>query len=199
MTVTTTIAIPALRTTALRNALPTPAVEADIDVTRISDVIDGFQDYTRSPTCNFSSLELHGPFAPLCKDKDSLLEAMTSGGRHGFDAPFSPKGCDMRWFHPSEICNILSKFQRITVVGDSIMRNVAVAMHVMLRANLVSGGMVTWLPAPNNLDCTCSATIEHRGCTFHSIVSTSHVWEHDPSSIYCAKENSANIECKHRV
>lgn len=29
---------------------------------------------------------------PFCRNRATLLEAMNGGGRHGFDAPFWPKG-----------------------------------------------------------------------------------------------------------
>lgn len=52
--------------------------------------------------CRISSTELYVPpkhdtpaarkAFPYCRDRKSLLDALNSGGRHGFDEPFTPKG-----------------------------------------------------------------------------------------------------------
>jgi len=101
----------------------------------------------------------------------------------------------MRWFHPSEICAILNKFHRVTILGDSIMRNIAVALHVMIRADLVNGGRSNWVEDPAGHDCSCAGTIEDRGCTFHSVVSTNNIWSADPGSMFCPR-TAASIECE---
>jgi hypothetical protein len=47
-----------------------------------------------------------------------MLHAMSSGGRIGYDAPYMPRGCDMRWFTSEEICEILGRFEKVVIVGD---------------------------------------------------------------------------------
>ena len=88
---------------------------------RAPDMSDTFETYKYRSTCNISSLDLHAPFAPLCPDRASMLEAMSSGGRIGHDAPYMPRGCDMRWFSTEEICEILSRFEKVIIVGDSML------------------------------------------------------------------------------
>lgn len=77
---------------------------------RVVDTMDSFQNFTQTPSCSGTSLELHEPFHPLCQTREQLLTAMTSGGRRGVDAPYAPRGCDMRWFTTDEVCKLLSKF-----------------------------------------------------------------------------------------
>jgi hypothetical protein len=79
------------------------------------------------------------PIGPLCADRAALLEAFSGGGRIGFDTPFIPKGCDMRWYTTQEVCEIFSRFERVIVVGDSMMRHVFGALNVLLRKDLGYG------------------------------------------------------------
>lgn len=178
-TVTKTLVLPSFGATPLPGA---PDPEGSF---RLPDGIDSFQDFQQSDRCSLSSLDLHGPFEPLCEDKESLMQAMSWGGRIGQDAPFSPRGCDMRWFTPKEICAILSKFSRINIMGDSMMRNLAVATSIYLRADLENGGRSTWMADPEGHDCSCDASFDDRACTFHAVVGTQIVVDNDPSSLVC--------------
>ena len=47
------------------------------------------KDLYEAPPSHDEEADSKGIF---CKNRASLLEAMTGGGRHGFDAPFKPKG-----------------------------------------------------------------------------------------------------------
>lgn len=190
--VTKTVVMPSFGATPLPGALS----EAPEDAVRLPDGIDIFQDFKSSDTCRISSLDLHGPFEPLCQDKESLLQAMSWGGRLGVDAPFSPRGCDMRWFTPKEICAILSKFSRINIMGDSMMRNMAVAVSIYLRADLVNGGRSSWDPDPEGHDCSCEGAFDDRACTFNAVVSTQMIWRYDPESCVCSQDEIAPIECR---
>jgi hypothetical protein len=113
---------------------------------RIADTTDTFQNYKfrDHPQCNISSLDLHRPFAPLCQTRQDFLRAYSGGGRIGFDAPFMPRDCDMRWFSTEEICSIFSRFEKVVVVGDSMMRHVVGALNVLLRKNLGYGAVTQW-------------------------------------------------------
>lgn len=55
-----------------------------------------------------------------------------------------PRDCDMRWYATEEICDILSRFEKVIVVGDSMMRHVVGAMNVLLRQDLGYGGVTDW-------------------------------------------------------
>ena len=115
---------------------------------RISDTIDTFAGYKYRNTCNISSLDLHAPFAPLCPDRTSMLTAMSSGGRIGHDAPYMPRGCDMRWFSTEEICEILSRFEKVIIIGDSMMRHVIGSINVLVRKDLGYGAVTDWNFSP---------------------------------------------------
>ena len=115
---------------------------------RAPDTIDTFASYKYRNTCDISSLDLHAPFAPLCHDRKSMLTAMSSGGRIGNDAPYMPRGCDMRWFSTEEICEILGRFEKVIVVGDSMMRHVIGSINVLMRKDLGYGAVTDWNFSP---------------------------------------------------
>lgn len=70
---------------------------------------------------------------------------MTEGGRGGFDAPYIPRGCDLKFYTSAEICRILSRFQSIVIFGDSLMRHLTAAFAILLRENLDNGGQMQWV------------------------------------------------------
>lgn len=115
---------------------------------RLPDTIDTFSSFKYRNTCNISSLDLHAPFAPLCHDRQGLLTAMSSGGRIGHDAPYMPRGCDMRWFTSEEICDILARFEKVIIVGDSMMRHVIGSLNVLIRKDLGYGAVTNWNFSP---------------------------------------------------
>jgi hypothetical protein len=55
-----------------------------------------------------------------------------------------PLKCDMRWFTTEEICEIFSRFEKVIVVGDSMMRHVVGALNVLLRQDLGYGAVTNW-------------------------------------------------------
>lgn len=143
-----------------------------------------------------SSLDLHAPFHPLCEDRQQLLTAMSNGGRVGIDAPYAPRGCDMRWFTNDEICEILSRFSRIFLIGDSMVRGSSLAMHLMLRKDMVRGQNSGWLPDPEGYDCSCARAFESSACGYNGVFSTSSVVENDPKSLYCPINETAPLQSK---
>ena len=125
-----------------------PFVAPEVDSYRYHDTIDTFASYKYRNTCNISSLDLHTAFGPLCPDRQSMIEAMSGGGRIGFDAPYMPRGCDMRWFSSEEVCEILSRFEKVIIVGDSMMRHVIGSINVMIRKDLGYGAVTDWNFSP---------------------------------------------------
>ncbi|KAK9448255.1 uncharacterized protein V1518DRAFT_375171 [Limtongia smithiae] len=157
------------------------------------DNFDAFADFRFREFCQISSLDLHTPFEPLCKDKKSLLEAMSFGGRPGFDAPYIPRGCDMRWYTTSEACEIVERFDRIGVVGDSMMRQMVGALFVLLRKDLGYGAVHQWqFSEAQKFNCFCDAQVNVHNCNDESIFSTSDIYANDPSSFAC-NHNKTNI------
>ncbi|KIW37954.1 uncharacterized protein PV06_09932 [Exophiala oligosperma] len=150
---------------------------------------DTFADYKfrNHTSCQISSLELHSPSTTaLCRDRDEFLQAFSGGGRIGFDSPYIPRGCDMRWFSTEEVCQILSRYEKVVVVGDSMMRHVVGAMNVLLRQDLGYGAVTDWNFNEDELrDCFCNHQMDVKSCSVQGIFSTSSVLEHDPSSLAC--------------
>lgn len=96
---------------------------------RHRDSKDTFAEFKhRGMDCNISSLDLHKPFGSICPDKSSVLQAMSNGGRVGKDAPYLPRGCDMRWYDTEEVCEILNRFSQVVLVGDSMLRHIIGAL-----------------------------------------------------------------------
>ncbi|KIV88367.1 hypothetical protein PV10_08058 [Exophiala mesophila] len=155
---------------------------------RAPDTIDTFQHYTyrNHSNCQISSLDLHSAFSPLCPTRHDFLRAFSGGGRIGFDRPFIPLDCDMRWFTTDEICDILSRFEKIIVVGDSMMRHVVGALNVLLRKDLGYGAVTNWNFDDQELrDCFCNHQMDVKSCSVQGIFSTESVLQNDPDSFAC--------------
>jgi hypothetical protein len=114
------------------------------EASRALDTVDAFQSYKYYNECGISSLDLHAPFSPLCSDRTTMLAAMSSGGRVGFDAPYMPRGCDMHWFTSEEVCEILSRFDRVILVGDSMLRHVIGSINIIVRKDIGYGAVTDW-------------------------------------------------------
>ncbi|KAK9329310.1 hypothetical protein V1520DRAFT_343758 [Lipomyces starkeyi] len=157
---------------------------------RPSDMIDTFAHFKSREICKISALEIHRPFEPLCKTKDSVLHAMSGGGRIGFDAPYMPRGCDMRWYDRSEICEIVSRFDRILFIGDSMMRHVVGALHILLREDLGYGAVTAWNFRQDELDvCFCQGQFDTLKCGVQGIFNSDDVAKFDPNSLMCDPHN----------
>ena len=50
----------------------------------------------------------------------------------------------MRWYTTEEVCEVLGRFEKVIVVGDSMMRHVVAALNVLLRKDLGYGGVTAW-------------------------------------------------------
>ncbi|OQV08272.1 hypothetical protein CLAIMM_12577 [Cladophialophora immunda] len=174
-----------------------PAFEPPENSTyRAPDTIDTFQNYAwrNHSECQISSLDLHSAFSPLCATREDFLRAFSGGGRIGFDQPFIPLGCDMRWFTTEEVCEIFSRFEKVIVVGDSMMRHVVGALNVLLRKDLGYGAVTNWNFDDQELrDCFCNHQMDVKSCSVQGIFSTSSVLEHDPSSLSCSRESPIDL------
>ncbi|KAK9473771.1 uncharacterized protein V1510DRAFT_362701, partial [Dipodascopsis tothii] len=156
---------------------------------RKSDVVDTFAEFKNKDVCPLSSLDLHRPFEPLCGTKSDLLEAMSSGGRIGFDAPYMPRGCDMRWYGADEICDILGRFDKIMFIGDSMMRHAVGALHILLRQDLAYGAVTNWnFRADERENCFCQGQFDPEKCALQGIFNSADVLKFDPSSFKCSAD-----------
>lgn len=153
---------------------------------RAADSIDAFASYKYRGTCNISSLDLHLPFSPLCETRQDMLNAMSWGGRIGHDAPYMPRGCDMRWFTTEEICDIMSRFSKVIIMGDSMMRHIIGSLNVLMRKDLGYGAVTDWnFSADERRDCFCNYQFNVKACSIQGIFKTADVVDHDPSSFMC--------------
>ncbi|KAK9487765.1 hypothetical protein V1527DRAFT_459499 [Lipomyces starkeyi] len=163
-----------------------PGYDPSLQSHPIRDKFDSFAEYKYREVCKISSLELHKPFEPLCADKKSLLTAMSSGGRIGIDAPYMPRDCDMRWYTTEEACSILERFDRVAVIGDSMMRQMLGALYVLLRKDMGYGGVTGWnFNDQEKADCFCNAQNNVKSCSVQTIYSSNDIMKWDPNSFAC--------------
>ncbi|KAK9466049.1 hypothetical protein V1512DRAFT_264618 [Lipomyces arxii] len=172
---------PDLEAIAYRDVYPLPDPDS-----RSSDMIDTFARFAHRTSCPISSLDLHRPFEPLCRSREEVLEAMSGGGRIGIDAPYMPRGCDMRWYDRGDICNIMSKYDKILFVGDSFMRHVVAALHILLREDLGFGAVTDWNFRQDERDtCFCQGQFDTLKCGLQGIFNSADVAKFDLESLKC--------------
>ncbi|KAK9466822.1 hypothetical protein V1512DRAFT_262427 [Lipomyces arxii] len=189
---------PTLRSPDLRT-LRHPNAKSQVDMgvaVPIRDNFDAFAEYSYHDICKISSLDIHKPFEPLCQDKKSLVTAMSSGGRIGMDSPYMTRGCDMRWYTTEEACSILEKFDRVVIIGDSMMRQMLGALYVILRKDIGYGGVTNWnFNDQERNDCFCNKMIDVKSCSIQTIYSSDDIVKWDPNSFACdAKKVKVLIE-----
>lgn len=174
---------------------PISVDESPASLYRRPDILNTLEDYKHhaTPGCNVSSLDLHKPFSPLCTNRRSFLEAFSSGGRIGFDAPFIPRGCDMRWYTTQETCEVFGRFEKVIVVGDSMMRHVVGALNVLLRQDLGYGAVTGWnFNDEEKEKCFCIRQFDVKACSIQGIYRTTDVLKHDPDSFACTKVTNSH-------
>jgi hypothetical protein len=57
-----------------------------------------------------------------------------------FDQTYISRDYDMRWFSAQEICEIMSRFQRVHVLGNSLMVNLFMAPFILPSGDVGHGG-----------------------------------------------------------
>ena len=135
---------------------------------------EGHQD------CSVASTDLYSPprlrdadgrkLFPYCTNRAKLLEAMSGGGRHGFDAPFSPVGCQYRWYSTVEICMILERFDAIVFIGDDMLQHIYGAFNMLLRENIATGSLKQWDMKENERTaCRCDDQMIKAECSKYAI------------------------------
>ncbi|KAJ8097291.1 hypothetical protein POJ06DRAFT_240620 [Lipomyces tetrasporus] len=159
-----------------------------------ADMVDTFAEFANRRQCKVSALEIHRPFEPLCQTKDDVLRAMSGGGRIGFDAPYMPRDCDMRWYDRTEICQIMGRFDKILFVGDSMMRHIVGALHILLREDLGYGAVTAWNFRQDERDaCFCNGQFDTLRCGVQGIFNSDDVAKFDAGSLKCDAK-SINVQ-----
>ncbi|KAH7351067.1 hypothetical protein BKA65DRAFT_395770 [Rhexocercosporidium sp. MPI-PUGE-AT-0058] len=114
--------------------------------------------------------------SPFCGKRAILLEALSGGGRYGFDEPFVGKGCTYRWFSTPEICMIIGRFNAITFVGDDIAQSIYAAFNILLREDLALGGLQQWIMSDEDkAKCRCHNQFLYSECQRFAIKSSDDV------------------------
>ncbi|KAK9323450.1 hypothetical protein V1517DRAFT_258147 [Lipomyces orientalis] len=159
-----------------------------------ADMVDTFAEFANRRQCKVSALDIHRPFEPLCQTKHDLLQAMSGGGRIGFDAPYMPRDCDMRWYDRTEICQIVGRFDKILFVGDSMMRHIVGALHILLREDLGYGAVTAWNFRQDERDgCFCDGQFDTLRCGVQGIFNSDDVAKFDVDSLKCDAK-SINVQ-----
>jgi hypothetical protein len=117
---------------------------------------------------------------------------MSSGGRIGFDAAYTPQGmfapkrkmyrrvchhfhssmtthtslgCQYRWYDVAEICMILERFDGVVFVGDETLQSIYAGFNILLRQDLGLGALQQWEMADEELKtCKCENQFVKESC-----------------------------------
>lgn len=147
---------------------------------------EGHQD------CGILSTDLYIPPArhqhdrkglPYCPNRATLLEAMSGGGRHGFDAPFFPADCHYRWYSAAEICMILDRFDTVVFIGDSMLQHIYAAFNMLLRENIGMGSLKQWeMKESERSICRCDNQLIKQECSKYAVLHSQEVIDSDGGS-----------------
>lgn len=153
------------------------------------------------PIASLASTKKHSLY---CPNRAKLLEAMSGGGRHGFDTPYFPLGCHFRWYSTAEICMILDRFDSIVFLGDNTLRHIYSAFNMLLRENIALGGLRQWEMKESEREaCRCENQLTRLECLSFSVLDSQSVRSNDAgtghSSPYlCDRTSFRNpIKCPH--
>ncbi|KAI9368412.1 hypothetical protein BJX61DRAFT_546566 [Aspergillus egyptiacus] len=138
---------------------------------------DLLAQYVGREECGISSQALYIPPGSgdglYCQSRNSLLTAMSNGGRHGFGAPYASKGCNYRWYTTAEICKILERFDGVVFIGDDSLADAYAGFNILLREDLKHGSLKDWrLSTTLHNDCQCDSQFKNSACRSARITSS---------------------------
>ncbi|KAE8148435.1 hypothetical protein BDV25DRAFT_158224 [Aspergillus avenaceus] len=135
---------------------------------------DFLMQYAGHQECGISGLSLYEPPRTsdqrlstdlYCQGRDSLLSAMSNGGRHGFDEAYSSQGCFYRWYTNTEVCQILQKFGAVVFVGDESLADIYAGFNILLRGDLAVGALRTSRMTKEQIEkCRCESQFTSTSC-----------------------------------
>ena len=154
-----------------------------------------FNHFEGHQDCGITSMDLYMPpltydmdgrkNSPYCGNRAKLLEAMSGGGRHGFEAPYSSVGCHYRWYSTSEICMILERFDAIVFIGDEMIRHIYAGINMLLRENIAMGSLKQWqLKENERAGCRCENQLIKPECSMHAVTHNLAVRDNDAGSTH---------------
>ncbi|KAI9766303.1 MAG: hypothetical protein M1839_004918 [Geoglossum umbratile] len=144
---------------------------------------DYFKHFEGHQDCGVVSTEIYQP--PIgtfryCKSRAVLLEALTGGGRHGFDTPFFPNGCHYRWLTTAEICMVLERFDAVIFLGDTMVHSIYSAFNILLRENVALGALKQWEMSDSERGaCRCDNQFAKGECARFAVTSNEEVARND--------------------
>jgi hypothetical protein len=50
----------------------------------------------------------------------------------------------MRWFTSEEVCAILGRFDKVVIIGDSMLRHVTGSINILVRKDIGYGAVTDW-------------------------------------------------------
>ncbi|EIT78006.1 hypothetical protein F9C07_2282434 [Aspergillus flavus] len=154
---------------------------------------DLLERYVGHQECGISSLALYEPpktegqgalSHSYCQTRDSLLSAMSDGGRHGFDEAYISKGCFYRWYSNAEVCQILQKFGALVFVGDESLADIYAGFNILLQGNLATGALRESEMTKEQIEkCRCASQFTSASCLPLRITSSEQVEKQNDNKI----------------
>ncbi|TVY42369.1 hypothetical protein LSUB1_G001499 [Lachnellula subtilissima] len=135
---------------------------------------DALGHFAGSRDCGISQSDIYlAPFplnpevSPFCKNRATLLEGLSSGGRHGFGEPFVGKGnltCSPDMHDPSNASTHSSSSATAQPKPSTQPSN------ILLREDLALGGLQQWMMnAQDRAACKCDNQFVNGDCLGYSI------------------------------
>jgi hypothetical protein len=94
---------------------------------RLIELLSALEHFGGSKDCSIKQADIYlAPYSPntkvspFCSNRANLLEALSNGGRHGYDEPYVGKG---KSFNP--ILQILLKVQVVLTAGSQLLKSVS--------------------------------------------------------------------------
>ena len=129
------------------------------------------------PTMPDGNTPKHGVY---CSNRKRLLDAMSEGGRHGFEQPYFPTGCHYRWYSTPEICMILERFDAVIFIGDDTLRHIYGAFNILLKEDMATGALDSrHLDDNEQSACTCDNQFIKSECSKAIIRESQAIGDHD--------------------
>ncbi|KAL4876057.1 hypothetical protein BJY04DRAFT_148436 [Aspergillus karnatakaensis] len=147
---------------------------------------DLLAQYVGREACGISSQDLylppHSGADPVsgelyCRSRESLLSSMSSGGRHGFGAPYTSQSCSYHWYSEAEICEILGRFDGLVFIGDDSLADAYAGFNILLRKDLEQGSLREWeLGTALYATCGCDSQFTSSACSSSRIFSSEELY-----------------------
>jgi hypothetical protein len=126
-----------------------------------------FVKFHNDTTCSSLSTTLQAIKYGTRRWIDPSKQSAPSLFREQFQSYFIPYKCDLPYLSTHEACSIMSQYSYIFTIGDSFTRHLRQALLIMLRRDLILGGIETFNKHGDDspFDCRCDGQFsEHAHC-----------------------------------